>query len=727
MEEAKVKKIIVNSEHELTDLVDAIRSTDAENLIISFTEPSDLLVSPVGIEVLVEIADEEERSLIFQVLDNPAGTRNIVEAGAVYTDTTDEIPSELWEMAYTSMKNRKRDLTDSLKRTSSALSHRKETDDGTTVVDKTEVTETAEEQLNAKTDEDDGSNLETLEADEITDPMTKKELERSEFQQRIDRVLQKSKEEIATGKGKMVTHGGLAIALDHDISAEEIEEVNKEKSSNEPLIEDNSMFDTIKQTESANKKVTFDKQDKLDLTGKDLMNRNRSGLTEDRSIPITGFPKRSSMNNKGVSASGSANKTLPESIQKLVTRFKTLLGSKRFRKFGLILVVPIVLIAIATAYAIYTYTPLVKVNIYIESRPVAAERTFTGDTSVTNFDLENSKVPVKKETLKKERSDSTAATGQASRGEKATGQVRFLCGPIDGEFDVPKTILAGTTLTTNDGLQYVLISDVSFTCPSADFPTGTAEAAEFGADYNISSGKTLEIQGESDVAATTETSFTGGFEEEYTVISQADFDRVVNPLKESAFNEAEAELKRMESDGWVLVQNSVKSELDGQVLTDLPVSAEADILNVTVKTVSTALFYKRQDVESVAEELLIQVAQEEDLFNTENELDLQLSKDINSEVNVTKIEGDQITVVLTVSGSVKPEVNKNDILDNLKGKDLTEGAKYLESLSFVAKKTEISFKPDYFPVNLRYFPTRQGRILLNVKDVEPEVTDEVPQ
>jgi hypothetical protein len=43
-----------------------------------------------------------------------------------------------------------------------------------------------------------------------------------------------------------------------------------------------------------------------------------------------------------------------------------------------------------------------------------------------------------------------------------------------------------------------------------------------------------------------------------------------------------------------------------------------------------------------------------------------------------------------------------------------DGMKYLESLDFTAKESKVSFGPDWFPQFLRYFPGRQGRILISV-------------
>jgi hypothetical protein len=691
----QVKKIVISSEDELTDIVGKITDNGAENILLVFGEPSDLLVSPVNLKVLQETADEAEKAMVFQIIDSPAGIRNVSEIGAAYTDSTDKIDDKIWERAYAGMKNRNKNKGDALKGIATA---------GVAAKAASEVVKD-EDEIERPPQEDDGKEFvgeEIPTEEEVAEEMSETEVvtgeaplpeEKSEFQERIDQALERSKHDIEASKNETVEKGGLKIAVDHDI----VEDVGGAAAAGAAV--SNAQDGSYNGPKGDNP---------LDLTGRDLMGKTVVPLEDEKGEQVV--------------MSGAAASAYREKIGKLIPR--RIPKRLKSKKLILFVLVPLLLIAALALFITYRYAPLVNVKMFIESRPVSTEETFVGDPTVTEFSLEANAVPIRKEEILKERSDSTNATGTATRGSKATGVVRFQC-TDNGERVIP----AGTTLTDEEGNVFNLVSEVSFDCPTVDFPTGTAEASDFGAEYNISSGVlfTVGVTGDPKVIGISETSFSGGSKEEYTVISQQDFDRVVNPLKENAITEAENELNKMATDGWVVVPGSMASALDGTVQSDYPVGAEADILNVTVKTKSSALYYKRSDLDAVMEELLLKAANDNNLFESEDDLDLSLSEEIDSEITIVSVEGDKVTIKLALSGEVKPTVDKNEIVDDLKGKSWDDGLSYLDKLTFVAQDTEVRFEPDWFPESLRYFPSRQGRILLKVVDVEVTPAEEASE
>lgn len=712
----QIKKINVTTEHELTDIVRFIRSSNESAILLLFTEHSDLLVSPINLQVIQETADELEKPVIFQILDNRAGIRNVSEIGAVYTDDANPITNDLWERSYAQMIQRRNELKDALKRQGNshtfinkeeAKPAVEEKDAVATELPKDEVIELNDPETDGLDTVDEiGADISDMDLDAVPEPAKelKQELKpKSEFSERIDAALAKSKMGLENGNRNTIEQGGIKIAVAHDID------------------------DDIKNNVSPNRQV---EQKPMSLTGKDFMGK-ATDVASKQILPEQPVMKTSN-NQDQVKINISQDSPKPRNqkgsetaskaagaVQGFITStLPKLFSNKAFQKVLLLTLIPLLLIGGIAGFIIYRYTPLVNVDVYIESRPVAAEKEFSGTPQTTTFDLDASQIPVKKESVTKERSDSTNATGTASRGTKASGIVRFQCTDPGS-----RTIPSGTVLTyEGESLSYVLIGDVTFNCPTVDFPTGTAEAEDYGAEYNISSGNLLTVgaAGEPSVIAISETSFTGGNKEEYTVISQEDYDRVVNPLKEVAFKEARSDLDQLATDGWEIIPSSVKHELDGVVESDFPVGAEADILNVTVKTQSTALYYNKTELEDAAKDILLEEAITQDLFDTEGELDLQLGDDFIADISVVRVEGNKVTIKLTLSGAVKPSVNKDDILAELEGSDWDNGLEYLSNLSFVAQDTEVSFKPDYFPKGLRYFPSRQGRILIDIHEVEAD-------
>jgi hypothetical protein len=232
----------------------------------------------------------------------------------------------------------------------------------------------------------------------------------------------------------------------------------------------------------------------------------------------------------------------------------------------------------------------------------------------------------------------------------------------------------------------------------------------------LASGKSFTVSGFSseDLVAENSAAFTGGSKEGYTVVAQGDVDGVVDNLKKDAFKDAEEELDGLAINGWEIVDSTVKSEVDGDPTTDVPVGAESDIVNVTIKTKSFALYFMRSDIDDSIEELIKEQTKDESLFESSTNAELKLDESVNSEVEVTKVSGEDVTVLLTANTSVRPDVDKGGIVKSLSGMGWEDGMKYLESLDFTAKESKVSFGPDWFPQFLRYFPGRQGRILISV-------------
>ncbi len=95
-EKLSITKIIVNASHELTDIVRDIHNSDAERIVLTFTDQSDLLISPINLKVLQEVAEKEGKLLISQIIQNPTGVRNSKLAGIKVIETPSAPTEEDW-------------------------------------------------------------------------------------------------------------------------------------------------------------------------------------------------------------------------------------------------------------------------------------------------------------------------------------------------------------------------------------------------------------------------------------------------------------------------------------------------------------------------------------------------------------------------------------------------------------------------------------------------------
>ena len=79
---------------------------------------------------------------------------------------------------------------------------------------------------------------------------------------------------------------------------------------------------------------------------------------------------------------------------------------------------------------------------------------------------------------------------------------------------------------------------------------------------------------------------------------------------------------------------------------------------------------------------------------------------------------DDIKIKIEASGVVTPKLAKDEIISELKGLRWGEGINYLTSFDYSDEPIKIGFEPSFFPEWLRYFPERQGRIMISPIHVE---------
>lgn len=383
------------------------------------------------------------------------------------------------------------------------------------------------------------------------------------------------------------------------------------------------------------------------------------------------------------------------------------------------IVIPLLLVLIVAGVLYYQFAPYVKAIIYIESKPVEVEKVFKGSENINEIDFENGEIPIKTETVTKSVSDVVQATGTAYRGEKAKGSVALSYINPAGctEEDAPINLPAGHIISTG-GKNYKLTTAVTLTCIGYDVITGV-EAAEVGEEYNIAAGQFFSVAGydTSRVYAKNDSAFTGGSKESYTVLSKNDVDSKVKELTEIAKKEAESALTDI-GGGWEIIKDTIESKVkDGSIKSAVAIGTETDSSDVSLEVEATATYYYTEGVDKGLNALLTDAAINQNLFESSEGLDLTLTGEIKKDLKVEEKDG-KISITLTASSSVEPSVNKEDIINDLRGMSWNEGVEYLNSLSFTADKDPvISFAPEGFPQKLRHFPSKQGKIDIRIERV----------
>lgn len=390
-----------------------------------------------------------------------------------------------------------------------------------------------------------------------------------------------------------------------------------------------------------------------------------------------------------------------------------------FRSRGFLIVLTSLLLVGGLVLGAYYFSVIrVRVRIYVSAKEVSSEKIFTGDENIKEIKFEDGKIPVKKESIEKERSTTVKATGVGYKGEKAKGKVRI--GPGSGCTEDKVVIAAGKVLQSSKGLTFKLDQEVTVNCADVTASEGSVTATEFGEEYNLASGDSFSIQGYSSqqLWGKNVTALSGGSKKEYTVLTQQDVNNGIESLKKTSFEEGKSALNDKSGSTWEIIPDSISSSVvDGSVKTSVSVGQEGSDVDLSLKTTTTARYYMKEGLDKGVEALLTKEAKDKDLFSKGDNLELSLGDGIEKSITVVQNDDKGIKVKLVAKASVKPKVDKEDIVKKLRDTKWDQGNEYLKSLKYSSKGCDIEFNPSNFPNNLRFFPKKQGGILVEVKEI----------
>jgi hypothetical protein len=480
---------------------------------------------------------------------------------------------------------------------------------------------------------------------------------------------------------------------------EKVKEVVEEAQKDEEVIKE-EVFDETTHKETMEEGITIDE----DLPSKKTKETKENVVKEEKENLLA----------KDFNFLKKKEKDLPTPPKEKLLKNKKKLTPKQKRL--LILIGAGVVVLSGLIFFIYYKTaPYVKIKMYIESREATVEKIFVGDENTKEIDFEESKIPIKKETVEKERSQTVKATGTSYKGEKAKGTINIVAlDPEECSDETPRTLEAGHTVVSSGGKVFKIDSQVVFKCDKPMQTVGIT-ANDIGEEYNLPQTTSFSIQGYSgtQLKGLASQAITGGSKEQYTILSQVDVNNAVEELKKIAIEEGERELKDKSGGSWEIVGDSIKSDVaKDSIKTDVSVGEEAKETTLNLKTISNATFFMKDGFDDKIAELLTQEAQEKNLFETEKDLELTLGDDVEKEIAVAESTPESTKIKLVAKGFVKPKIEKATVIDAIKGKKWEDGMNALKGFVFSGKETEVVFEPPSFPKKLKYFPTRQGRIFL---------------
>lgn len=387
-------------------------------------------------------------------------------------------------------------------------------------------------------------------------------------------------------------------------------------------------------------------------------------------------------------------------------------------KFFVIFFVSLLLVGGLVLGVYYFSVIRVRVRVYVSAKEVSAEKIFEGDENIKEVNFDSGKIPVKEESVEKDRSTTIKATGVGYKGEKAKGKVKI--GPGSGCTEEKVVVSAGKVLQSSKGLTFTLDEEVTVNCADVTASEASVTATEFGEEYNLASGDSFSVQGYSSqqLWGKNTTALSGGSKKEYTVLTQQDVNAGVESLKKISFDEGASNLKDKSGTTWEIIPDSISSSVvDGSVKTSVAVGQEGGDVDLSLKTMTKARYYMKDGLNKGIETLLTKEAKEKDLFSNGDNLELALGDEVEKSFSVVQSDEKGIKVKLSAKASVKPKVDSEEIAKKLKSMKWVEGNEFLKSLNYSSKGCDVEFNPSNFPESLKFFPGKQGGVLVEIKQI----------
>ncbi|HNZ84282.1 MAG TPA: hypothetical protein PKZ29_00525 [Candidatus Woesebacteria bacterium] len=322
-----------------------------------------------------------------------------------------------------------------------------------------------------------------------------------------------------------------------------------------------------------------------------------------------------------------------------------------------------------------------------------------------NNDISSSIIPVNKETFDIKAEVSIKTTGQKTVGNKSQGEIT-----IFNKLDKPQSLPKGAVITDPDGKKFELTTAVSVAASSSNLEEGViklgqtktvAVAADIGSEYNIPAGSQLKFKDfpETSLIAKTESAFAGGSRQQIAAVSAEDKTTVQSRINEEITNKIEEKINQTTGSVSGLIKETIQSQKDSLELSREVGEAAEDLAGTITASVSVFVL-DNNTRDSVIRQFL---SSESDFANS-----LFDPKDYTFSLKVNKIETNQASGNLTVSGQSLPKIDQSNLKKALTFKTLKSGGETIKKIipraynfNIKTKLPLLSFTPNHINIEVK--------------------------
>lgn len=368
----------------------------------------------------------------------------------------------------------------------------------------------------------------------------------------------------------------------------------------------------------------------------------------------------------------------------------------------MLLIPPVILLMLVLGIVWYVFK--LQATVVLGLTPKIAEETqkITFSTSADN-NFSQGLIAAKKVSTDIEGSTTVDATGKKDIGDKAKGTVT-----IFNSADSRKVLHEGTTITSSNGLAFVLDKDVTVSSSSGDIfsgiKSGTAQvnvtAKNIGTEYNLPSNTKFTISGDSSLAAKNDSAFAGGTKKSVVVVAKADVDKALADLPDATTNKAKEKITHDLGSGYVLLPEFLETSVKDKTL-DNEIGEEAKSVTVTATIHYEGAAYHQDDLTAFAQSIL------KDKFSQDTNI-----PEKNIQYNITNISqksDKDITANVVIKAGLLPKIDEKEVAAKITGMSFADAEETLKKLPQV-DKTTITLSPD-LPLLPRVLP----RVANNIK------------
>ncbi|MCX6728425.1 MAG: hypothetical protein NTV39_01490 [Candidatus Saccharibacteria bacterium] len=368
----------------------------------------------------------------------------------------------------------------------------------------------------------------------------------------------------------------------------------------------------------------------------------------------------------------------------------------KFRKKLFMGIAAGILFIIFLIWAIW-FAPSAKVIITAKTQAAPVSMTLNlGGTAPTNISTNTVQTVTKQ--IKKDLSVDFTATGSKTVGTSAKGNVIFKnCETLS-----PQTIASGTTITSN-GLSYTTQSSVTVPAGTGGFGGCTAAgvstpvavmASDIGSNYNTANGTTFSVANHSNssgvyLRAVATTEITGGESHQATVVTAIDVQKAKQALVDQNNSDVKKQLTRQFTNGETVVTDSFKADYSDA--TSVP-AIDAEATGGKAKLTSPTTF----SMTAIAKSELVAFLRDAITKQMDASKNQRIYDDGYSKVVLSGYQsGDNgaATVNVATTGQFGPNIDKEAIKNQVKGKNFGDAQALLSSINNVSN---VDIKFPYF-------------------------------